>query len=235
MNSCVARAWQQDFSTRSGAFSTERQSPSADVLFAWMVMGTSGWTAVDDERFDCLMLLGPGTTSRWWQVDEPPPSQSALAELRSKTQLTWAQLARALGVQRRSLHFWARGERPSAANFERLMRVIGIVRAAEAGDAAQTTSFLLGSTGSGPSPFTLLCEGRDDEVLKLLTTRQRQGDDAALRPRRPPQLSRESRERRRGGVSPLEKLDTLHDEPGVPTIGPLLGSVVIRAGRDMSG
>lgn len=224
MNLCVAHPWEQETRARFAA-PTEPSSQRGDVFFAWTVVGTSGWTAIDDERSDGFLLLGPGTTSGWLHAMAAPASQSVLAELRSKTQLTWAQLARALGVQRRSLHFWARGERPSAANLERLMGILGIVRAIDRGDPSATTAFLLESQAGRPSPFTLLCEGRDDEVLELL--RPHHGaTEIPERPRRPPQLSREERARRRGGLSPLDRLDARHDIDA-PPIGQVIATVVI--------
>lgn len=223
MNLCVAHPWEQE-TRASFSAQAEPSSPRGDVLFAWTVVGTSGWTAIDDERFDCFLLFGPGTTSGWLREPGPPPSQSVLAELRSRTQLTWAQIARALGVQRRSLHFWARGERPSAANLERLMGILGIVRAIDRGDPSETTAFLLESRGDRPSAFALLCEGRDDEVLELL--RPHHHVSTVRRPRRPPQLGREERARRRGGLSPLDRLDAGHNTD-VPPMGQVIATVAI--------
>ncbi len=225
MNLCVAHPWEQE--TRvSFAAPAEPSSSRGDVLFAWTVVGTSGWTAIDDERFDCFLLLGPGTTGGWLRETGRPPSQSVLAELRSRTQLTWAQLARALGVQRRSLHFWARGERPSAPNLERLMSILGIVRAIDRGDPSETTALLLESRGDRPSPFALLCEGRDDAVLELLRPHHHATTEVRERPRRPPQLAREERALRRGGLSPLDRLDALHDAD-VPPMGQVIATVAI--------
>lgn len=224
MTVCVAhpsdQAAQADFFT-----SSVPSPPWGDVLFAWNVVGTSGWSAIDEERFDSLLLFGPGTTSGWLREADPPPSQNVLAELRSRTQLTWAQLARALGVQRRSLHFWARGEKPSAANFERLMGILGIVRAIDRGDPSETTALLLESQGGRPSAFSLLCEGRDDEVLELLVDRDRSTKPEVGR-RRPPRLTREERERRSGGLAPLDRLDALHDVGATP-VGRLIAAVPI--------
>jgi transcriptional regulator with XRE-family HTH domain len=226
MNLSVAHPWEQE-TRASFAAPAEPSSPRDDVLFAWTVVGTSGWTAIDDERFDRFLLLGPGTTSGWLREPGPPPSQSVLAELRSRTQLTWAQLARALGVQRRSLHFWARGERPSAANLERLMGIVGIVRAIDRGDPSETTAVLLDSRGDRPSAFALLCEGRDNEVLELLRPHLHHlSTGVRERTRRPPQLGREERARRRGGLSPLDRLDALH-EADVPPLGQVIATIAI--------
>jgi len=225
MNLCMAHPWEQE-ARASFAAPTEPSSLVGDVLFAWTVVGTSGWTAIDANRFDCFLLLGPGTTSGWLHEAGPPASQSVVAELRNKTQLTWAQLARALGVQRRSLHFWARGERPSAANLERLMGILGIVRAIDRGDPSETTAMLLESQGDRPSAFALLCEGRDDEVLELVRGRFAAAAEPPERRRRPPRLTGAERARRRGGFSPIDRLDALHDVHAPPA-GKFIGTIPI--------
>lgn len=225
MNLCMAHPWDQE-ARATFAAPGEPSSLRGDVLFAWTVVGTSGWTAIDDNRSDCFLLFGPGTTSGWLHEAGPPPSQSVVAELRSRTQLTWAQLARALGVQRRSLHFWARGERPSAANLERLMGILGMVRSIDRGDPSETTAMLLESQGDRPSAFALLCEGRDEEVLELLRGRFAGVTETRERPRRPPRLTAEERARRRGGFSPIDRLDALHDVH-VPPAGKVIGTIAI--------
>lgn len=224
MNLPVADSWEQA-SRSSDAGPAEPSCPRCDHFFAWAAIGTSGWTAIDDERFDCSLLLGTGTTSGWLYEAGPPPSQSVLAELRSRTELTWAQLARALGVQRRSLHFWARGERPSAPNLERLMGILGLVRAIDRGDPSATTAALLESRGDRPSAFALLCDGRDDEALELLQPR-RFSAEVREHPRRPPRLDREERARRRGGLSPLDRLDARHDTDS-PPLGRVIATLAI--------
>lgn len=225
----MTEAWELE-GTGSGGAEHESALRSSDALSAWMICGTSMWSSLDDERFDCLQLLGPGTTNGWFRwVDDPPASQTALSELRQRTQLTWAQLARMLGVQRRSLHFWARGERPSASNLERLMRIVGIVRAVDRGDPGETTSVLLEPRRSGVSAFTLLCEGKDAEVAELLslTVRERQ-QSAGPRRQRPPRLDRAERERRRG-LSPVERTAAIGDD--TPShAGRLLASVEVPGG-----
>jgi transcriptional regulator with XRE-family HTH domain len=229
MNPCMTNAWDQESMPGSDAPAAP-ETPRRDIIFAWTIVGTSGWSALDDDGLGCLSLLGPGTHSGWLRHVDAHPSQSVLAELRSKTQLTWAQLARALGVQRRSLHFWARGERPSAANLERLMRILGIVRAIDRGDPAETTAFLFESLPGRPSPFALLCEGRDEELLEFLRPRQ-QAETSPQRRRRPPRLSPEERDRRQGGVSPLDRLDALHDDQIQP-IGKVIATIAIPRRRD---
>ncbi len=222
MNVVMTAPWEREDSTGSGALPVRPAEAHQREISAWMVAGTSGWAALGDHRFEFLRLLGPGTTSGWQATEEPPASQTALAELRSRTQLTWAQLARALQVQRRSLHFWAQGERPSASNLERLMGVVGIVRSLDQGDPARTTSYILEPLNDGLSPYVLLCEGRESELQTLLSKQETSSSSTRGR-RRPPQLSKEER-RRRAGLSPVERLVGIQDD-GPPAFGPVLGSV----------
>ena len=226
MNVVVAPPWEIDQATCSGLEPSNEVSLNDDWLLVRTISGTSGWAALDDERFEHLWLLGPGTTCGWLQADEPPASQSALSELRRTTELTWAQLAQALGVGRRSLHFWARGERPSGPNLERLMRVVGIVRSIDRGDPAQTTSRLLEPRGDGISLYRLMCEGRDAELLEIMSGgAPADRDQRGGRRRRPPRLSQTARDRRRG-LSPVERVAAIQDEVS-PRPGKLLASAEI--------
>ena len=195
-----------------------------NVLVVWTTAGTNGRAAFDDRKSSHLLLLVPGTTDGRLHASDPPASQRALAELRSMTRLTWTQLARALGVQRRSLHFWAQGETPSASNMERLMQFVRIVRTVDRGNRIETTRFLIEPQGERPSPFDLLCNGRVDDVLALL--QQSAGwRDTRRGSRRPPPLSRRQRSRRRG-IPPLERLDAMHDIAPLES-GQLIASIPI--------
>jgi transcriptional regulator with XRE-family HTH domain len=95
--------------------------------------------------------------------------QQAIAEIRRLTGLTWEQLGEILGVSRRSVHFWASGKSLSAANEQRLLRVLDIFRSADRGDATSTRAALLRVTG-GKTPFQLLVEQKFDEAISLLGT-----------------------------------------------------------------
>jgi|GEM_PF-3836667 len=226
MTATALLALQRDLPT---GFNVGPIGAETNVLVVWTTAGTSGRAAFDDRKSNHLLLLVPGTTDGRLHASDPPASQRALAELRSMTNLTWTQLARALGVQRRSLHFWAQGESPSASNMERLMRFVRIVRTVDRGDQIETTRFLIEPQGERPSPFDLLCDGRVDDVLALVqqsAIRQ----DTRRASRRPPPLSRSQRSRRRG-IPPLERLDAMHDiaSHDIASLdsGPLIVSVPI--------
>lgn len=179
-------------------------------LHQWLSNGTSATALDHGTRFFSPLA---GTTSGW-SVPAPAPGwgivsgQAAVRELRSRTRLTWSQLARALGVHRRSLHLWAQGKRPNASNLERLMRLVEIVRNVDQGDPDTTTSLLLDPQRGEPSIFSLLCRDAAGDARGASITNPRQRK--ALGPRRPPALSPSERSRRRA-VAPLERLVALQD------------------------
>ena len=115
------------------------------------------------------------------------PTVPAVLELRRLTGLTWDQLARLFGVDRRSLHFWASGKQLSKTNEELLGRILAVVRRIDSGSAAVNRTILLGASEGGVVPFDLLIEGRFDEVLKVIGTTPQ-----VARPR-PKPLSKQAR------------------------------------------
>lgn len=205
----------------------QRTSMPNEWIMPWAVGGTHGLSAFADGDIDRFFYFPLGTNSGGWvAVPEPSPMQAAVAELRKRSHLTWEQLARIFGVQRRSLHFWARGTRPSFENTERIQRLLIILRHVDTGDPERTRAQLLRPIQDGTSVYELLCGGRDEEVLAILRSSRRQPQPMSLneRSRRPPALSSEVRERRRG-FAPTELLDTKHDD--APALGRLIGSVPI--------
>jgi hypothetical protein len=102
------------------------------------------------------------------------------------------------GVQRRSLHLWARGSRLSADNAERLEQIAAAIRLLDLGDPDQTRSALLRPWGGSESIYDLFCARSDREAVALA----RRGAGVDVRPastrKRPPALSRTARQARRG-------------------------------------
>lgn len=132
-------------------------------------------------------------------------ANSALAELRRLSGLTWGQLAKVFDVSRRSLHFWASGKPINASNEERLRRSLQAMRLIDRGAAHANRKVLLAEQG-GVLPIDLLTQGRFDELLKLV------GPGTPLkRPILAP-LSQSARDARKP-VSPAEQLEALHDRP----------------------
>jgi len=93
---------------------------------------------------------------------------SAIAEFRRRSGLTWDQLARLFGVARRSVHFWASGKALSAANEERVGRMLAVLRYIDRGNARATRAALLTPLGDGTTPFDLLAKNEFEVVKEQL-------------------------------------------------------------------
>ncbi len=197
-----------------------------DRLGLWTICGTSGFSTIPHHLGNHFFMFRPGTSAGNFAATEPSVLQSAVVEIRRRSQLTWEQLARVFGVQRRSLHFWARGARPSSDNAERILRVLTIVRHFDTGDAERTRAELLRPFEQGMSVYDMLCAGRDDELIGPPLGRQPSArlTRAPVRARRPPALDSAERTRRRG-FAPSELLDARHGE--APSLGPVLGAVPV--------
>ncbi len=188
----------------------------------WSCTGTSGSCAFAEDLPERLYYSTVGTNAGITRRVDPMPLQAAIVEIRSRSHLTWDQLAAVFNVNRRSLHFWARGARPSSDNAERIGRVLGIVRQFDRGEPERTREALFEPSVTGESVFQLLCENRDTEVMRPPVSR---ADEPTPRvQRRPPSLSASTR-RERSGFSPLELLDALHDTG--PQLGRFLGAVPV--------
>jgi transcriptional regulator with XRE-family HTH domain len=205
--------WNDEWTTSGvGRPTPPKRGFQEERLRLWAICGTSGFSAIASDLKNGLFMFLPGTSAGSFVASEPSVLQSAVAEIRRRSQLTWEQLARVFGVQRRSLHFWARGARPSAENAERILRVLAIVRHFDTGDAERTRTELLRPLQTGISIYEMLCANRDDEVVLLVRSGSSRTSPAppARRARRPPALSASERYRRRGSA-PTVLLDARHD------------------------
>ena len=212
VESFLRSCWPVDIDHHGYAVTTITSvSAPLSVWPSWSLGTTGDQLTWQSEHPYLFISFLPGTRSSWFTEDDLPirriaSGQRALAELRSKTEFTWDQLARALGVNRRSLHFWARGERASASNFERLIQLVEIVRSVDQGDPAETTVLLLESRGVPSSPFALLCAEHAAVEPPVTESLPEAGRDAL----RPPPLPQEERSRRYG-LAPWERIESLPD------------------------
>jgi DNA-binding transcriptional regulator YiaG len=161
------------------------------------------------------------TTAGATWVGEPDPG-AAIGELRRSSGLTWDQLARLFGVDRRSLHFWASGKRMAPANEERLQRLLAVMRKIDRGSASANRAALLGALPDGALPYDHLVRGAYEFVAKQL------GAGEAGRAS-PTPLSREAH-RTRAPRAPSELVDALHDRVH-PASGRLLATRPIHVHR----
>ena len=166
---------------------TASQSRSAPVPFYLRFAGaiTSSavaaacpvaWTAVPVLQASAQPTFSPDSLARWADyavaVSASPPVRTLAAtvtELRAMSGLTVDQIARLMGVSRRSVHKWMNGGPLDSIHAERLGHLMDVVR-----DLPETTpenrrAALLASTG-GPSLFyRLLMETPEPAVIQSTT------------------------------------------------------------------
>lgn len=125
------------------------------------------------QRSEAQTTAGASGVARDGQPSPPPPAVAvsagpAIAELRRLSGLTWDQLARLFGVNRRSLHLWASGKAMTPSHEERLQRVLAVVRKIDRGSASENRTLLLGAREDGDIPLDLLAARSFDRVVSLL-------------------------------------------------------------------
>ena len=132
-------------------------------------------------RWTCQAAI-TAATHRWWVDDEPgalmkrlrhfqggllepaldaplgPSSPQEMVNwLHEESGLTWDQLARTLGVSRRSAHAWANGQRVSGRNLERLSYVYSAIKSIDASSAEDRRHALFSpQTNNQPNLFDQL-------------------------------------------------------------------------------
>lgn len=149
----------------------------------------------------------------WRRPDEPRWGAEVVTEIRQRSGLTWEQIARLVGVARRSLHLWAKGRSISAPNADRLRQVLALVRSVDTGDPKTTKDRLLTPSDHGQSLFEAFTVER--------------GTREARAKRRPPRLSPEVRERRRA-FSFVELLGEAEGDDVPPATGEPLPAIPLR-------
>jgi hypothetical protein len=97
---------------------------------AAITAGARRWPDDEPEALRQLRLLHSGFPRSVVGASAAPSSpQEMIRWLHEESGLTWDQLARTLGVSRRSVHAWAGGQRVSGRNLERLSHVYSTVNA----------------------------------------------------------------------------------------------------------
>lgn len=134
------------------------------MLLSW---GTSAAYSRGGFSQETLREFSGRLTSTGEAASLAVPAGEAIAELRSLSGLTWDQLARLLGVSRRSLHLWASGKPMAATNQEKLARVLAILKQLDRGTAVANRTWLLAPSAEGQLPFDLLKVGAYGQVVAL--------------------------------------------------------------------
>ena len=136
-------------------------------------------------------------------ITDAESTRQAISELRRISGLTWEQLGELFDVSRRSVHFWASGKPLNAANEQRLMQTLDVIRATDRGDARSTRAALF-EVKEGTTAFALLTAERFEEARAVLGT-------GAARPR--PALAELSAAAKaaRKPLPPEDLVDAQHD------------------------
>lgn len=95
-------------------------------------------------------------------------SRKAVMEIRRLTGFTWEQLARVFNVSRRTLHFWASGQKLNSFNEQQLYLLLDAIRYINRGSASLNRSILLKPIDNEKRPFDLLIAGKYDKVKSIL-------------------------------------------------------------------
>jgi hypothetical protein len=159
------------------------------------------WVMPDDATTTHPTSVLPGVAP----LEEEGTSVGAeIFEIRRLSGLTWDELATVFGVSRRSLHHWANGKPISAANEDRVRRVLATLQRVDHGEAHRNRTLLMASCPDGGLVIDLLRRGDFETVEHLIQAGpgravlgSRLSADAAAA-RRPP--------------SPAELVDARHDK-----------------------
>jgi transcriptional regulator with XRE-family HTH domain len=120
----------------------------------------------------------------------------AVKELRSRSGLTWQELADAIGVSRRAVHHWASGARVSAAHARLIQELAELVEEASAPTSVETRAQLLAPQTSGLSAlaaFRAAARPRRSTPLSTLSVADVLTNEPLQEPPPPPRPQRRSR------------------------------------------
>lgn len=119
------------------------------------ILPTSAATIASDASWTPIVVTTPylGPVSR--------TLATSLRELKTRSGLTWQQIALSIGVSRRSLHYWMNGGNIAPSHEARLAAVIRTVDAVDAGSPGATREALtLADTGGRSILSRLIAEAQ---------------------------------------------------------------------------
>ncbi len=162
-----------------------------------------------------ILLSDSQATTVWLEAVLPTKSAPELLdEVKDASGLTWDQIARLMGVSRRSVHLWLSGRPLSAENEERLHTIREIVRSVGGRSQVEVRSKLLDKSG-GASVLDLLAAGDDANATTLARDRAVAAAAPMLFTHIPRRLDTAQRSRR----ASIGALDAL-EEGGVVEVTP---------------
>ncbi|MCH4190403.1 MAG: helix-turn-helix domain-containing protein [Bifidobacterium tibiigranuli] len=163
MTSVVSPVW-SDWSLAGGLPFTQQSTTYFDRFFAEPGSSTvtAGLAGIPTLRQTTAQLVDSRSRSSGSANEDDLPNTGALIrEVQERSGLTYQQLAKALGVSRRTLYLWANGGTMSAAHSESLARFDALVREHDAGEPSATRLALLRSDADGLSAFDRFRVERD--------------------------------------------------------------------------
>lgn len=144
-------------SDRSGT--TFREATMASLLLASLAIGVAPPTSASTPGLIPLSVrpVRGGEASALGRASATTWPEGVLSRLHARTRLTWEQIARLMGVDRRTIHLWLTGTQPRGPRAERLSRVMQVVEGFGGLTPEEIRGRLLEpGTGGQPSLFETL-------------------------------------------------------------------------------
>lgn len=150
----------------SGAMKSKNHKP---ISFA-IIQNESTNNADNVNIFNRLLASFDMTTSGIANLSSSSTevSSKAVMEIRRLTGFTWEQLAQLFNVSRRTLHFWASGQKLNSSNEEQLYLLLDTIRYINRGSASLNRNLLLEPIDNEKRPFDLLIAGEYSQVKDIL-------------------------------------------------------------------
>jgi hypothetical protein len=191
------------------------------------VRATTAFSVVP--RRELVLLIDPSATSgaHVWIEPATQTAREVLNEIKGASGLTWDQVARIMGVSRRSVHMWLNAKPMASENEERVHRVRQIIGQLGRRSQLETRSRLL-DTSDGDSVFRLLVEQDDDGALALAKQRALSASAPTVFDHAGRRLSDEARASR---ASTMSQMDLLESGTGPADVRPARGKRATRSRR----
>jgi hypothetical protein len=140
-----------------------------------------------------------------------PTTTSLVIDLHAQSGLTWEELSRLLGRDKRSLHLWARGSRMSPSAEKRLRQISTLIRSLDARSPGETRARLMEPQADSESWYSMIARTAKIE------------DEGRLKKGRGKRASKTAKT----SAKPGELLGALHDSVDVAS-GPFMGVKPLR-------
>lgn len=162
MNTCLVR---KDCTSAFGAMNLDNNSPIRSVIIQNESTNTT-YSKIPSPLSVTLDMTTNGVTSL--SNNSTEVSRKAVMERRRLTGFTWEQLAQLFNVSRRTLHFWASGQKLNSFNEQQLYLLLDTIRYIDRGSASLNRSILLNPFENETRPFDLLIAGKYNVVKNIV-------------------------------------------------------------------